>query len=419
MAGEPTRALAPGLLTAIRRGEAFRALRNRDYRLLWIGQVGHSASLWVEAVARSWLIWQLTGSATLLATVHLLRAMPMLGLGLFAGVAADRFDKRKLLIICKICTLVNKVVLAVLIVTGVVEVWHVLLTAFLMGCSMSFEQPVRTALIPNLVGKDELTNAVALNSAAMNVTRIAGPAAAGLLIAPLGIGGVYFASAGVYVVALIATIMLRVPPVIARVVKTSVGTDLGEAFRYVYEQKAILALVLLAVIPMVVAWPYMTLMPIFADKVLDIGASGFGLLLSTTGIGALSAVLLIATLGRVPRKGLVTLLGIFSFGAFLMVFSQSTWLPLSLIIMAFVGFVSSGSMVLISTGLLEIAPPELHGRVMAVYMLDRGLMPLGTMVVGPLADVIGAPPTLLIMGSICALLSLTMGIGVPRVRRIQ
>ena len=115
--------MLPGLLAAIKRRNAFRSLRNRDYRLLWIGQVGHSASLWVETVARSWLIWQLTSSATLLATIHLLRALPMLSFGLFAGVAADRFDKRKLLIICKTFTLVNKVVLAVLITTGAIEVW--------------------------------------------------------------------------------------------------------------------------------------------------------------------------------------------------------------------------------------------------------------------------------------------------------
>ncbi len=287
-----------------------------------------------------------------------------------------------------------------------------------MGCSMSFEQPARTSLIPSLVGKDELTNAVALNSAAMNLTRVVGPAAAGMLIAPIGIDGVYYASAGVYIVALIATIMLRVPPVIARVERTSVWADLGETFRYVYKEKAILALVLLALIPMTVAWPYMTLMPIFADRVLNIGASGLGWLYSATGVGALSSVILIATLGRVPRRGLVILLATLCFGTLLMVFSQSTLLPLSLVIIAFMGFVMTGSMVLVNTGLLEIAPPELHGRVMSVYMLDRGLMPLGTMIVGPMADVIGAPLTVFGMGGICTLLALAMGIGVPFVRRI-
>ncbi len=342
----------------------------------------------------------------------------MLFLGLFAGVLADRFDKRKLLIICKSCTLVNKVVLAVLITTGVVEVWQVLLSAFLMGCSMLFEQPTRTALIPSLVGKDELTNAVALNSAAMNITRVVGPGVAGVLIAPLGVGGVYFASAGVYVVTLIATIIMRVPPVVARVGKPSVWTDFGETFSYVYREKAILALVLLALIPMVFGQPYMTILPIFADEVLHAGASGLGWLYSASGAGALLVVLLIATLGKIPRKGLFVLLGTFGFGALLMVFSQSTWFPLSLVFMAFVGFASTAPRVLINTGLLEIAPPEMRGRVMSVYTLDRGLVPLGTMIVGPLADAIGASMTVLIMGGTCVLLALSVGIGFPFARRM-
>lgn len=407
-----------GFLAAIKSGQTFRPLRNRNYRLLWIGQVGHSGSLWVEAVARSWLVWELTGSATLLATVHLLRAVPMIGLGLLAGVAADRSDKRKILIICKTCTLVNKLVLAALIVSGVIEVWHVLLSAFLMGCSMSFEQPVRTALIPSLVKEGELTGAIALNSAAMNVTRVIGPAVAGMLLAPLGIGGVYFGSGGVYVVALAATIMIQVPPVLARKGRVSMWTDMGEAFRYVYREKAVLSLILLALIPMTVAWPYITLMPVFADRVLGIGASGLGWLYSATGVGALTAVLLIATLGSVPRKGLIVLFAIFGFGAFLLIFSQSTLVPLSLVIMAFIGFVSTGSMVLISTTLLTITPPELHGRVMGVYRLDRGLMPLGAMAAGAMADGIGAPTTVLVMGSVCMVLAFSMGVGYPLARKI-
>lgn len=418
MREESSRALASGLGTGIARGDIFRALRNRNYRLLWIGQVGHSASLWVETVARSWLIWQLTGSATLLATVNFLRAIPMLVFGLFAGVAADRFDKRRLLIICKTATLLNKLTLAVLITTGTVEVWHVLLSAFLMGCSMSFEQPVRTSLIPSLVGRDELTNAVALNSAAMNLTRVAGPAAAGLLIAPLGVGGVYYASAGVYVVTLIATIMMQVPPVLTGAGRASLWSDLGEGFRYVYAEKAIFALTLLALIPMIFGMPYMTLMPIFADRVLGIGAWGLGVLYSASGVGGLLSVLAIAALGRVPHKGLLTLLGIFGFGAFLMLFSHSTWVPLSLAVMALLGFASTAPRVLINTSLLEIAPPEMHGRVMSFYTLDRGLVPLGTMAVGLLADIVGAPLTVLSMGSACMLLALSVGMGFPLLRRL-
>ena len=415
---EPTRDEAPGLLRGIGRGQPFRALHNRDYSLLWTGQFGHSAALWIEAIARSWLIWELTGSATLLATVSLLRAMPMLFFGLVGGVLADRFDKRKILIVCQTITLINYLIIATLIATGVVQVWHVLLSAFVMGCSMSFNQPARTALVPSLVKEDELHSAVALNSAAMNVTRVVGPGMAGLLIAPLGISGVYYISAGVYVLTLATTIIMRVPPVIVRAERTSFHADLGETFRYVYRTKTILALVLLALVPMVFGMPYMIVMPVMADQVLHVGASGYGWLLSVAGVGALVVVLLIAALPRVVRKGLLILIGIFGFGALLMAFSQSTWFPLSLVIIAFIGLTSTASRVFINTSMLEIAPPEMRGRVMSVYTLDRGLVPLGTMVIGPLADAFGAPLALLAMGGVCMVLPLVMGLRFPFVRRM-
>ncbi len=418
MGNTSTRGESSSFWSALTRGETFRALRNRNFALLMVGQGGHGASQWIETVARSWLIWELTGSATLLAIVQLLRAVPLLGLGLFAGVAADRFDKRRILIICQAFTLINKLVLAVLITTGVVEVWHVLLTAFLMGCSHSFEQPVRTALIPGLVKREELTNAVALNSGAMNGTRIIGPGIAGLLIAPLGIDGVYYVASAVYVITLAATIMMQVPPVTADQGRASMWSDMSEAFRYIYREKNILVLMILALLPMLFGMPYMTILPVFADKVLNAGASGYGLLYSATGAGGFLAVMLVATLGRVAHKGWIILGGTFAFGAFLMGFSQSTWFPLSMLMVGLVGFAHIIPRVLTNTSLLETTPQSLHGRIMAFYSLDRGLMPLGTMVAGPLADAIGAPPTVLMMGGICVLLALSMGIAVPLSRRL-
>ena len=416
---EPTRDEGTGLLRGIGRGQPFRALHNRDYSLLWTGQFGHSAALWVEAIARSWLIWELTGSATLLATVSLLRAVPMLFFGLVGGVLADRFDKRKILIACQTTTLVNYLIIATLIATGVVQVWHVLLSAFVMGCSMSFNQPARTSLIPSLVKEDELHSAVALNAAAMNVMRVVGPGLAGLLIAPIGVSGVYYISAGVYVLTLVTTIIMRVPAVTARAERTSLHADLGETFGYVYRTKTILALVLLALVPMLFGMPYMVLMPVMADEVLHVGASGFGWLQSLAGVGALVVVLLIAALARIARKGLLILIGIFAFGGLIMAFSQSTWFPLSLAIVAFIGLTATAARVFINTSMLEIAPPDMRGRVMSVYTLDRGLVPLGTMVAGPLADAFGAPLALLAMGGVCMVVPLLVGLRFPFVRRMS
>jgi MFS family permease len=397
----------------------FHALQNRDFALLWSGQLGHSASLWVETVARNWLIWELTGSGTMLAAVNILRAVPMLIFGVFAGVVADRVDKRKLLIVAKSFTLINKVILATLIVTGRVEVWHVLLTAFLMGASMSFEMPTRTALIPALVKSEELNSAIALNSAAMNGTRIIGPAVAGLLLAPIGTGGVYFVSAGVYVATIIATIIMRVPPGSQRKSEESMWTDMADGFRYVWKDKQVLTMMLLSLIPMVIAWPYMTLLPIIADKVLNIGSTGYGLMYSAAGAGALVSVLVIATMPRVPHKGLITVIATFLFGVFLILLSRSNIVALSMAIMVCIGMVSTGTQTLPNTVLLTKTPVELHGRVMGIYRLDRGLMPLGSMAAGAFADVMGAPPILLVMGCLCTALALIMGIGVPIVRKID
>jgi MFS family permease len=397
----------------------FRALRNRDYALLWSGQLGHSASLWVETIARNWLIWELTKEGTMLATVNLLRAIPMLVFGVFAGVVADRVDKRKLLIIAKTFTLINKLVLATLIVTGRVEVWHVLLTAFLMGVSMSFEMPTRTALIPNLVKGEELNSAIALNSAAMNVTRIVGPAIAGMLLAPIGTGGVYFVSSGVYVATLVATIIMRVPPESQRKSEVSMWADMSEGFRYVWREKQVLTMMLLSLIPMVIAWPYMTLLPMIADKVLFIGSAGYGWMYSAAGAGALVSVLVIATLTRVPRKGMVVVAATFLFGVFLLVLGRSNIVALSMATMVCIGMVSTGTQTLTNTVLLTQTPVEMHGRVMGIYRLDRGLMPLGSMAAGALADVMGAPPVLLIMGGLSMMLAFVMGVGVPIVRKID
>lgn len=397
----------------------FRSLRNRDFALLWFGQLGHSSSLWVETIARNWLIWELTGSGTMLATVNILRAVPMLLFGVFAGVIADRVDKRKLLIVAKTFTLINKVVLATLIVTGRVEVWHVLLTAFLMGASMSFEMPTRTALIPSLVKGEELNGAIALNSAAMNVTRIIGPAAAGLLLVPIGTGGVYFVSAGVYIITIIATIIMRVPPESRRQTQESMWRDMADGFRYVAKDKKVLVMMLLSLIPMVIAWPYMTLLPIIADKILNIGESGYGLMYSAAGAGALLSVLVIATMPRVPRKGLVIVAATLLFGLFLILLSYSNVVALSMAVMVLIGMVSTGTQTLTNTILLTQTPVELHGRVMGIFRLDRGLMPLGSMAAGAFADVWGAPPVLLVMGCLSAVLAIIMGIGVSTVRKID
>ncbi|MBI4300964.1 MAG: MFS transporter, partial [Chloroflexi bacterium] len=219
-ADEPTAGASAGVLTGKKRGSlaavgrlrTFQALQHRDYRFLWLGQCGYSIAVWGESIARGWLVYDMTGSASALGLVSMLRSIPMLLLGLLAGVVADRFDKRKVLMICQTATMLNLLLLSILLMTGTVQVWHIMVTTFFMGCSLAFIMPARQSLIPFLVGKENTSNAVALSSAAMNVNRIIGPSLAGALIKPIGTGGVYVSITAVYVFIIATTIMMRIPP---------------------------------------------------------------------------------------------------------------------------------------------------------------------------------------------------------------
>jgi MFS family permease len=192
-----------------------------------------------------------------------------------------------------------------------------------------------------------------------------------------------------------------------------------EGFQYVYREKQLLVMMVLSLVPMIIAFPYMTLLPILADEVLGIGSSGYGLMYSAAGVGALLSVLTIASMDRVRRKGMVVLVATFVFGILLIILSRSTVVALSMATMVCIGVVSTGTQTLTNTVLLTVAPPEIHGRVMGIYRLDRGLMPLGSMAAGTLADGIGAPQTLLWMGGACALMAIVTSIAMPMSRKIE
>lgn len=413
------RANPRGAISAVRGMPTFQALHSSNYRLLWIGMVGNSMSLWMEMVARSWLVWQLTESGLALGLVNLLRASPFLIFGLISGVAADRMDKRRLLLVTQSITMSIHFVTAALILSGLIQLWQVYLTAFVAGISMSFEQPNRQSLIPQLVEPTDLMNGVALSTMAMNTSRILGPALAGFLIGVIGVGGVYVFQGLTYVGVIAMTAMLRMPGRLEDEQRQSAVADLKEGFTYVVKNPVILGLMIVAQVPMVFGMPYTTILPVFADKVLNLGASGLGLLLSATGVGALAGAATIATLGSLKRRGLILLGSLFIFGAFLIAFGFSTSLYLSLALMSVVGITFSSYMAINTATLLEFSPPALHGRVMAIYLLNRGLTPIGAVIAGAVTDGLGAPVAMAFMGTVCVLLASGMGVAMPQVRQIS
>lgn len=399
----------------------FSSLAYPNYRYMWLGQLGHSASLWMEQVARPVLILDLTDSAFLVGLVMATRMAPMLIFGLVAGVAADRMDKRRLLLTTQAVTMATHFALAFLVLSGAVEVWHVFVTAFISGTSMSFNQPARQSLIPRLVPQEALLNAVALNTAAMNVMRIGGGALAGVLLIPLGIGGVYLMNGILFIGVMAVTWAIR----IERETRAAVGggaswlRELGEGLAFV-TRGHLVYVVALAFILFVFGFPYQgVFVPLLAIDVLGLGDSGVGWLVATTGVGALIGSLTMATRQRFERRGLLLLAFLAVFSAALIITSQSTWTPLTIITLLIVGAGGVSYMALTTTILLENSPPELQGRVMSVVSLDRGLVPLGAIIAGALASALGAQTGLLVMGTVCLALTAAAAILSPRLRALD
>lgn len=397
----------------------FSSLRHRDYRYLWLGVLFSGCGQWIQQVTLSWMVYDMTGSAVQLGAINGMRSIPFLISGPLAGVAADRWDRKTIMAASQALLLVTSLAMALLIMTGLIEVWHLYAFTLITGVSWSFNMPVRQALVPALVPKEDLLNAVALNSAAFNMTRIVGPSLGGLMIAWFGVANNFLAQAVVYggVVAMI--MMMNVPALARGGIKKSMGGDLKEGLSYVWNEKPVLTLMLLALIPMVFSMPYVSLMPMFARDVLNSGPEGLGLLMAAPGIGALVATFTLASLQNFRRKGLLLISAVTMLGFFLILFSQSSWMPLSLALLTLVGACQISFMATNNTLLQLLVPDELRGRVMSIYMLDQGLMPLGSLFAGVMAAGMGAPFAVTVMGAIVVVLALGAFVRVPAIRRME
>lgn len=401
----------------------FQALTYRNYRFLWLGQLGSSSSMWMEQVARPWLMLELTGSAVALGLVVAVRMVPMLTFGLLAGVVADRFDRRRVFLLCQTLSTSVHLATAVLIFSGVIQPWHVYALAFTMGTALAFNQPARQALIPSLVDGEHLTNAIALNTVAMNMMRIIGTSAGGVLIAVVGLGNVYLLNSVLYSWAVMMTLLIRVPSD-RQPDRTheSMWNSLTQGLRYAWGNRVALGAISLAT-ALFVFMPYSSIfIPLFAREVLKTGSSGVGFLMAATAVGALSGALTVATIGHFRRRGRILVTGVILFGAGLIAFSGVSWLhllPLSYLIIAMVGLMQTSYMSINNAVLLESAPAAMHGRIMSLMSLDRGLIPLGAMIAGFLAASAGPQVGLIIFGGLCIFTASAVAVLIPTVRRID
>jgi MFS family permease len=306
-----------------------------------------------------------------------------------------------------------------------VHPWHVYVTGFLTGTVQAFQQPARQVLINDLVGRELLLNAIALNSAALNLSRSVGPALSGVLIQALGVDMSYFIQAGLFVLATVWIIQIRVPqshgsPEESKhLASQSLLSSTREGLAYIISNRLILALMVLGLAPMVMGMPFVSLLPIFAVDVYHRGAATQGLLLTNLGLGAILGALTIASLGRRQTSGKVLIAGAAGFGLCLMFFSRSPVVLVAAIFMLLAGFFNSSYTSQDQTIIQLLTPAPFRGRVLGIYLLNNGLMPVGSLFAGILANFLGGPWAVTVMGTSCLLLTVVIGFSVPRLWKLR
>ena len=409
---------APLPLTGWRR--TFRSLSgNRAFNFLFVGNIGFFFGMQMMFLLRGWLIFDKWGDAAKLGEIMAWVAIPMLLLAPVGGVIADRVDKRNLLLVAQSTLVVTNTVIAALILTDSIEFWHLRVVSVVAATAFAVNMPGRQALVAMLVPRDQLLNAVSLTTAAMNASRIVAPPIAGLLISPIGIGGAYVVATIFYGFAVVATFAL--PPMPSqREQKFSFFEDFVGGFAYIKRSSLLVGLLVIATVPMIFAMPYITLLPVFAEDVWDVGSVGFGLMQAAGGIGGLVGALTVANLDASSKKGRLLLGGALGFGGFLILFALSPSFYLGLF---FLGLVGYGAMVLMTvnnTAIQLIIPNEVRGRVMSVMMMSFGLMPLGAVPAGIAAEAWGdVRPVVVIGGALCVATMLLFFAIIPSLRSLD
>jgi MFS family permease len=400
--------------------QTFAALRHREFRLLWAGQAATAMAMWMDQVARGWLMYELTNSPVQLGLVQGVRAIPILVLSPLAGSVADRYSRKQQVLLAQGLASLLYAVLAVLIVTGRIQPWHVYATAFAMAIVQTFHQP---AMVADAVPAHHLTNAIGLNSIGFNVARSTGPALAGVLIATLGTASCYVVQTGCYLLAVIFTLGLRPTPSAAISGRAAPGSSFGqsivEGWAFSWRNEAVRSGLLITMCASLLIMPFTTLLPVFARDILGAGATGQGGLLTAMGIGAVGSAVLVASLGdRLPR-GLLMLGGVTMYGLSVVAFAASSSFRLSLGLMTIIGLAHVSSYALVQTVIQTYSPSAFRGRTMATFHMTEVVVTLGSMLSGTLAAFVGARWAVGAMGAAGALLTMMIGAAQPHARRIR
>lgn len=388
----------------------FRALKHRNFRLFFAGQSISLIGTWMQSIAQSWLVYRLTGSVVLLGLVAFASQIPVFLLAPIGGAIADRYNRQRILLFTQTWAMIFAFILAFLTLMETIQVWHLFVIAVCFGIANAFDIPTRQAFAVDMVGKEDLINAIALNSTLFNGARIVGPAIAGVLIAWVGEAWCFFINATSYFAVLTSLLLMKIKIEI-RPRTGSTISNIVEGFSFVVKNSPIRALLLLLGLVSLMGMPYAVLMPIFADKILGGGSSTLGYLMGASGFGAVSAALLLASRREVFGLGRWVAFASSGLGLSLILFSFSEVFWLSALLLIPVGFSMMTQMSSSNTLIQSMVPDELRGRVMSVYsMMFMGMAPLGALMAGSLAEILGAPNTVALGGIVCIFGSILFGL---------
>lgn len=396
----------------------FSSLNVKYFRIYWVGMFISLIGTWVQTVAQSWLIFQLTHSALLLGIVGFLGAIPVFLLSFLGGVLADRSNKRNILIFTQVSFMLLAFLLAVLTQFKFIKPYQIMLIALANGVIMAFDAPARQSIIAELVGRYHLFNAIALNSISFNSSRIIGPAVAGLAVSVIGMSGCFYLNGISFLAVIIALLRIKLDKVPRRA-KNSAAKDLRDALFFVFEHRIILALISMVAAVSLFGISYLILMPVFAENILKAGIKGLGGLMSSAGLGALAGALFLARLGDFKYKGRLLVSSVFLFSLSLIAFSLSRSYILSALSLVLVGCFSVNAIALINTLLQTNVPDDFRGRIMSFFMVTfAGITPFGNLIAGWLAQSLGVSAALLLSGSTCLLLFVIINALWPRLKTL-
>lgn len=398
----------------------FRALSHRNYRLFFGGQGISLIGTWMQQIAMSWLVYRLTDSALLLGVVGFTSRIPTFLLASLAGVLADRWNRHRVLVITQTLSMIQAMILAILVLTGAIAVWHIIFLSLSLGLINALDIPTRQSFVVDMIEKrEDLGNAIALNSSIVNGARLIGPSVAGMLIATLGEGMCFLLNGLSFIAVIFALLAMKITPKKREAQSSKVFQGLKEGFSYAFGFAPIRSVLLLLGLVSLMGMPFTVLMPIFAEKILHGGPQALGFLSGATGVGAIAGSIYLASRKSVLGLGRIIVISSNLFGIGLIGFSLSRLFWLSLLMMLLIGFGMMVEMASSNTVLQTIVEEDKRGRIMGFYtMAFMGMVPFGSLLAGSLANNIGAPNTVMIGGVACILGSVLFAKKLPSLRRI-